>query len=76
MINNELWRKCFGSCNVPMLKTASRLALETYTIFLQKELQKITSERSEICPDCDGGVIALGSMMERNCTKCKGTGRL
>lgn len=36
----------------------------------------INNAKDEDCPDCEGGVLAEGSMMERSCPKCRGTGKL
>lgn len=41
-----------------------------------KRLTPPDNAKGKICPDCDGGVLAEGSMIERPCHKCHGTGRL
>jgi len=43
---------------------------------MEKVFTSTNNARDEICPDCDGGVLAYGSMMERPCPKCRGTGKL
>jgi len=43
---------------------------------VEEKFTSTNNARVEICPDCDNGVLAEGSMMERPCLKCGGTGKL